>query len=198
MAIFWGKKLKLRMCLMGAYTCPTSSCPSQCCRNVQNSTIFRKLGNGFLSTPKVFWALLWAFRHLGSPFWPFLIIFRPPEASGKPRRQAPKCSFEASTGGKKVQKLVFWLLDKNDVWGKASLLEHFWCLEMLRKGPEHVQTPTGHKYVHPKAQQIEAKIPVPLVLTVKGKKNWKFQNFQTCTYVCIYLLWGGKCSVMMF
>jgi len=29
---------------------------------------------------------------------------------------------------------------------------------MLQKGPEHVRTPTRHKYVHPKAQQIEAKI----------------------------------------
>ena len=55
----------------------------------ENSTIFRKLGNGFLSTPKVFWKLFWAFRHLRSPFWPFLCIFGSPESPRKLCREAP-------------------------------------------------------------------------------------------------------------
>ena len=41
-------------------------CPSLCCRNVANSIIFRKLGNGFLNTPKVFWTLG---SFLSDPFW---------------------------------------------------------------------------------------------------------------------------------
>ena len=107
------------------------TCPSQCCRNVANSTIFSKLGNGFLSTPKVFWKLFWAFRHLRSPFWPFLCIFRSPESPRKLSREAPKCRFETPTGGKMVQKTHFFgespksnfeanLLSKNTLgWGKA-------------------------------------------------------------------------------
>ena len=78
------------------------NCPSRCCRNVQNSTIFRKLRNGFLSTPKVFCKLFWAFRHLRSPFWPFLCIFGSPESPRKLIREAPKCRFETPTGGKMV------------------------------------------------------------------------------------------------
>ena len=180
-------------------------CPSLCCRNLPNSTIFRKLGNVFLSTSKVFWMLLWAFRHLGSPFWPFLCIFGPPEAPRKLCRQSPKCSFKAFRGGKKVQNSFFRLLAKNEVSSKASLLEHFWCLEMLLKGPDHVRAPTKHKYVHPKAHVCAPKgtrngsqNPIPYSDDRQKQKSSKFQNFQSCAYGCIYLVWGGKCSVLMF
>ena len=96
------------------------NCPSRCCRNVQNSTIFRKLGNGFLSTPKVFWKLFWAFRHLRSPFWPFLCIFGAPEPPRKLCREAPKCRFETPTGGEMVQKLVVLAIGQ-----KRSLKQSF-------------------------------------------------------------------------
>ena len=61
---------------------------------------------------------------------------------------------------------------------------------MLQKGPEHVLTPTRHKYVHPKAQQIEAKIPVPPVLTVKSKKKIKIFKIFNLVPMCVYTYYG--------
>ena len=180
-------------------------CPSQCCRNVANSTIFRKLGNGFLSTPKVFWKLFWAFRHLRSPFWPFLCIFGSPESPRKLCREAPKCRFEIPTGGKMVQKLVFLENRQNQTLKQTFFPRTLWGLEKLRKGPEHVLTPNRHKYVYSKAQVCVPKgtknwdqNPIPSGDDSQNQKSSKFQNFQSCAYVCIHLLWGGECPVLMF
>ena len=165
-------------------------CPSLCCRNVPNSTIFRKLGNGFLCTSKVFWTLLWAFRHLGSPFRPFLCIFGPPEAPRKFCRQPLKCSFDAFRGGKKVQNSFFRLLAKNEVSSKASILEHFCCLERLRKGPEHVRTPNRHEYVHlTGTRNSSQKFNSPPVMTVKSKKVQNFKIFKGVP-MCVYTYYG--------
>ena len=163
-----------------------------------NSTIFRKLGNGFLSTPKVFWKLFWAFRHLRSPFWPFLCIFGSPESPRKLCREAPKCRFETPTGGKMVQKLVFLANRQNQTLKQTFIQRTLLGLEKLRKGPEHVLTPNRHKYVYPKAQKIGTKIPFPSGDDSQNQKSSKFQNFQSCAYVCIHLLWGGECPVLMF
>ena len=165
---------------------------------MQNSTIFRKLGNGFLSTPKVFWKLFWAFRHLRSPFSSFLCIFGSPESPRKLCREAPKCRFEIPTGGKMVQKLDFSANRQNQNLKQTFIPRTLLGLEKLRKGPEHVLTPNRHKYVYPKAQKIGTKIPFPSGDDSQNQKSSKFQNFQSCAYVCIHLLWGGECPVLMF
>ena len=116
MAEIWSKMVeKIFFLIFSFFSTRERICPSLCCRNVPNSTIFRKLGNGFLSTSKVFWTLLWAFRHLRGTFQPFLSIFRAPETSRKLCRQPPRRIFEVFIGGKKVQNSFFRLLAKNEV-----------------------------------------------------------------------------------
>ena len=180
-------------------------CPSQCCRNVANSTIFRKLGNGFLSTLKVFWKLFWAFRHLRSLLGhccAYLGLQSHPESSfERPQNAVLRPPQEV-----KWSKNSFFLENRQNQTLKQTFFPRtLWGLEKLRKGPEHVLTPNRHKYVYSKAQ----------VCVPKGTKNWdqnlipsgddsqnqkssKFQNFQSCAYVCIHLLWGGECPVLMF
>ncbi len=90
------------------------------------------------------------------------VHFGAPEAPRKLCRQPPKRIFEVFRGGKKVQNSFFRLLAKNEVSSKASLLEHFGCLEMLLKGPDHVRAPTRHKYVHPTGTRNGSQNPTPL------------------------------------
>ena len=166
---------------------------------MQNSTIFRKLGNGFLSTPKVFWKLFWAFRHLRSPFWPFLCIFGSPESPRKLCREAPKCRFETPTGGKMVQKLVFLENRQNQTLKQTFFPRTLWGLEKLRKGPEHVLTSNRHKYVYSKAQVCVPKgtknwdqNPIPSGDDSQNQKSSKFQNFQSCAWVGNVQYWYSR------
>ena len=82
-------------------------CPSQCWRNVANSTFFRQFENRFLSTIQVFGTFVWAFSHLRSLFWPFLCAFGTPETPRKFYQKAPNRCFKARIWGKMVKKVGF-------------------------------------------------------------------------------------------
>ena len=138
----------------------------------------------------MFWTLIGAFRHLGSPFWPFLSIFGAPEAPRKFSRQAPKRSFETCIGGKKVQKHVFLASCQKRslkqsitprillVFGNASKRARI-CLDTHQ---EQVCAPKG-------TRNRSQKFHSPPMMTVKSKKVQNFKIFKGVP-MCVYTYYG--------